>query len=129
MVVVLINLFILSFFMFSSSRYSSAETKVFTLAQSTSTSVVFTQRETLAFTTKFAQWAGGQISKRDLQIAKAFLAKRLSVVNTDGQTTGELADPEFISLLKEADSILEEAPDGFLPEYLHTKYAEEYRRV
>ena len=123
LVAVLINLFVLSFFMVSSSRFSSAETKVYSLAQSTSTSIVFTQRETLAFTTKFAQWIGGQVPKRDVQIARAFLAQRLSVVTTDGRSTGELADREFIDLLKQSDSILEQAPDGILLEALQPKYA------
>lgn len=109
--------------MLSSSRYSAAETRVFSLAQSTSTSVVFTQRESLAFTTKFAQWIGGQIPKRDVQIAKAFLAQRLSVINTDGQTTGELAEPEFIELLEKSDEILVEAPDGILPIALRPQVA------
>ena len=109
--------------MFSSSRFSAAETRVFSLAQSTSTSVVFTQRESLAFTTKFAQWVGGQIPKRDVQIAKAFLAQRLSVVNTDGQTTGELAEPEFIELLEKSDEILVQAPDGILPIALRPQVA------
>lgn len=109
--------------MFSSSRFSTIETNVFNSAQSTSTSVVFTQRETLAFTTKFAQWIGGQIPKRDVQIAKAFLAQRLSVVNTDGKSTGELADPQFIKLLVESDAILEQAPDGLLPVALRPQLA------
>ena len=123
LVAVLINLFVLSFFMVSSSRFSSAETKVYSLAQSTSTSIVFTQRETLAFTTKFAQWIGGQVPKRDVQITRAFLAQRLSVVTTDGRSTGELVDRDFMDLLKQSDSILEHAPDGILPESLQPKYA------
>lgn len=128
-VVVAINFFILSFFMVTSSRVTSNENNVFSLAQSTSTSMVFTQRETLAFTTKFAQWLGGQIPKRDVLVAKALLAQRLSVVNTDGQTIGDHADPEFIALLKESDQILEKAPEGVLPGALRTKLAIETNSV
>jgi signal transduction histidine kinase len=123
LVLVAINLLILSFFMFSSSRFSTAETKVFSLAQSTSTSVVFTQRETLAFTTKFAQWIGGQVPKRDVLIAKAFLVQRLSVINTDGQTTAELVEPQFLDLLRDSDAILEQAPEGVLPLALRSQFA------
>lgn len=129
LVVVAVNFFILSFFMVSSSRVSSNENNVFSLAQSTSTSMVFTQRETLAFTTKFAQWLGGEIPKRDVLVAKALLAQRLSVVNTDGQTIGDQADPEFIALLKESDQVLERAPEGVLPSSLRANFAIETNNV
>jgi signal transduction histidine kinase len=124
-VVVVFNLLVLSFFMLISSRFSSAETKVFSSTQTTSSSVVITQRETLAYTTKYAQWIGGQITKREVQIAKAFLAQRLSVINSDGVSTGELASPQFIDLLRETGALLNEAPDGLLPEALQQKFARE----
>jgi len=115
--------------MVSSSRFSTTETNVFSSAQSTSTSVVFTQRETLAFTTKFAQWLGGQLPKRDVEISRAFLAQRLSVVNNDGLTTGQLADPDFLKFLKASDAILERAPDGILPQGLRTQVATQVNEV
>jgi len=115
--------------MFSSSRFSATEVSVFSSTQSTSTSIVFTQRETLAFTTKFAQWFGGELPKREVLIAKALLVQRLSVVNDDGLTTGQLASSEFIKFLKDSDLILEQTPDGILPQALRPQVATQVSEV
>jgi len=127
--VVALSLFVLSVFMFSSSHFSAAEVSVFSSTQSTSTSIVFTQRETLAFTTKMAQWFGGELPKREVVIAKALLAQRLSVVNDDGLTTGELASADFIKYLKDSDLILEKTPDGLLPQAVRPQVATKVTEV
>ena len=105
--------------MISSSRIASEETKIFSTAQSTATSIIFTQRESLAYTIRYSEWMGGLLPKRDVEIARAFLAQRLSVVNADGTSTGQRAAPEYVRALRVSDEILASAPDGLLPEKLH----------
>ena len=62
---------------------------------------------------------GGLIPKRDVEIARAFLAQRLSVINADGTSTGQRAAPEYLQALRTSDEILASAPSGILPEKLH----------
>ena len=62
---------------------------------------------------------GGLIPKRDVEIARAFLAQRLSVINADGTSTGQRAAPEYVQALRISDEILASAPSGILPEKLH----------
>ncbi|MEI7541128.1 MAG: ATP-binding protein [Actinomycetes bacterium] len=57
--------------------------------------------------------------KRDVAIARGFLAQRLSVINADGTSTGQRAAPEYVKALKLSDEILATAPEGLLPERLH----------
>ena len=119
--IILANLVVLSAFMISSSRFAASETKIFSSAQSTATSIIFTQRESLAYTIRYSEWLGGLLPKRDVEIARAFLAQRLNVINADGTSTGQRAAPEYVAALKLSDSILASAPDGILPEKMHTK--------
>jgi len=107
---------------FNASQAAKEEGEIFTAAQSTATSVIFTQRETLAFTTKYSLWLGGATSKRDAQISRALLGQRLAVITDDGVTMGEKSTPEFIYVLKTMDSILDNAPDGFLSDAASTKF-------
>ena len=116
---IITNLIVLSSFLISSSKIASEETKIFSSAQSTATSIIFTQRESLAYTIRYSEWLGGLIPKRDVEIARAFLAQRLSVINADGTSTGQRAAPEYVDALKLSDEILSEAPSGILPERLH----------
>ena len=119
---IILNLFVLSGFIFSSSQYAISESKIFTSAQSTATSIIFTQRETLAYTTRYAQWAAGVFTKRDVGIARALLAQRLNVINIDQTSTGGRATADYLSALRFSDSVLEKAPEGYLPSTLHDTY-------
>ena len=105
--------------MISSSRIASEETRIFSSSQSTATSIIFTQRESLAYTIRYSEWLGGLLPKRDVAIARGFLAQRLSVINADGTSTGQRAAPEYVKALKLSDEILATAPEGLLPERLH----------
>ena len=105
-----------------SSQLAKADEQIFSSAQSTATSIVFTQRETLAYTTRYAQWSAGVFTKRDTTIARALLAQRLNVVNEDGISTGERATAKYIDALRYSDLLLANAPDGYLPSSMHKKY-------
>ena len=116
---IIANLLVLSAYLISTSRIAAGETKIFSSAQSTATSIIFTQRESLAYTIRYSEWLGGLIPKRDVEIARAFLAQRLSVIDSDGTSTGRRAEPEYVNALKLSDQILAEAPSGILPERMH----------
>ena len=107
--------------MVSSSRFAASESKIFSSAQSTAASIIFTQRESLAYTVRYAEWLGGNLPKREVEIARAFLAQRLNVINADGTSTGQRAAPEYVNALKLSDTILSSAPEGILPESMHKK--------
>jgi signal transduction histidine kinase len=123
--VVLINLFVLCFSMFAGASYSIDDSRVFSTARSTNAAVIYTERETLVFTTKFAQWLAGDLPKREVEIARALLARRLSVINEDGTSAGERVSTEFLNQLVDSDALLDKAPDGRLPVALREKLTED----
>ena len=95
-----------------------------TQAESTSSSIIFTQREALVYTTRFSQWLGGSITRRDVQIARALLAQRLSVVDVGGVSMGARATPEFSKALNDSDKLLASGPPGFLPSSLSDQFSD-----
>ncbi len=95
-----------------------------TQAESTSSSIIFTQREALVYTTRYSQWLGGSVTRRDVQIARALLAQRLSVVDVGGISMGARATPEFTKALADSDELLASAPAGFLPSSLSDQYSD-----
>lgn len=107
----------------SSSNRAVSQAKVMTQAESTSSSIIFTQREALVYGIRYSQWLGGSITRRDVQIARALLAQRLSVVDVGGISMGARATPEFAEALADSDAILDSAPAGFLPANLSEEYS------
>ena len=63
------------------SRDSINQAHVLTNAESPASSIIFTQRETLVYVTRFSEWLSGNIPRRQLQIARALLAQRMSAVS------------------------------------------------
>ena len=106
----------------SSSR-AVEQAQVTTQVETVSASIIFTQREALVYSTRYAQWLGGSITRRDVQIARALLAQRLSVVDVSGLTMGARATPEFAKALIESDALLAQAPEGFLPPALTESFS------
>lgn len=118
---VLIVLVVLSYSTFTASRSTSNQRQILTNAEAPAASIIFTQRETLVYTTKLSQWSNGNLTRREVQIARALLAQRLAVVDSAGTSVGSRADPTFLKNLKLADAIVESAPPGILPEGYHEK--------
>lgn len=108
----------------STSNRAVSQAKIMTQAESTSSSIIFTQREALVYTTRFSQWLGGSITRRDVQIARALLAQRLSVVDVGGVSMGARATPEFSKALNDSDKLLASGPAGFLPSSLSDQYSD-----
>ena len=97
------------------SRGASKDVNLFSSAELASTSLLFAQRESLAYTTRFAQWVGGEVERREVQIARALLAQRLNVITSSNLTSGDLLSHDYFMNLDEADKILAAAQPGILP--------------
>jgi signal transduction histidine kinase len=85
-------------------------------------SIIFTQRETLVYATRLAQWSNGGTTRREVQIARNLLAQRLAVIDTSGRSMGSRAQKSYWAVMKESDAIVASAPPGILPESLHPKF-------
>ena len=81
-------------------------------------SIIFTQRETLVYATRLAQWSNGAIPRRTVQIARSLLEQRLSVIDTSGKSMAERAPRTYWAALKRADVIVADSPVGVLPNNL-----------
>ena len=110
----MVNLITLGIDTNANSRGAAAEKTVFSSAESTATSIIFTQRESLAYTTKYSLWLAGSLTKRDVLIARALLAQRLNVIDIENQTMGSRLPSSYLSALKLSDEIIAKAPDGLL---------------
>lgn len=107
---------------FSSIIQSNSTIKQATVLSDVETpaaSIIFTQRETLVYATRLAQWSNGGTSRRNVQIARNILAQRLAVIDTSGRTMGERAQAAYWRALKNADKIVAAASPGILPESVH----------
>jgi hypothetical protein len=110
-----VNLVALAISTFSSSDQATEERDVFTSAQTTASSIIFTQRESLAYTTRYSMWLAGLVTKREVEISRAILAQRLNVIDIENLSMGARLDPEFIDALRLSDKLLAMSPDGVLP--------------
>lgn len=122
--VIIINLITLGYATLSSSDRAVKQAAVVTQAESISSSIIFTQREALVYTTKMALWVAGSMPRRDLQIARALLAQRMSVIDIGGKSMGARSTPEFLTALKNSDALVASAPVGFLPASLQKEFAD-----
>lgn len=95
----------------TSKRLSDVETPA--------ASIIFTQRETLVYATRLAQWSNGGTTRRNVQIARSLLAQRLAVIDTSGRSMGSRALPSYLMALKKSDLLVSQGPPGVLPENLH----------
>lgn len=96
--------------------------KILSNVESPAASIIFTQRETLVYATRLAQWTNGGTERRNVQIARNLLAQRLAVIDTSGRSMGSRAQKDYWSVLKKSDSIVASAPSGLLPENLHDAF-------
>lgn len=114
----------LGFSSISSSRQTVREAKVLSDVETPAASIIFTQRETLVYAARLAQWSNGGTPRRTVQIARNLLAQRLAVIDTSGRSMGSRARPNYWMTLKESDDLVASAPAGILPESLHKEYNE-----
>lgn len=105
------------------SSTSVKQARVLSDVETPAASIIFTQRETLVYATRLAQWSNGGTSRRSVQIARNILAQRLAVIDTSGRSMGSRARYSFIKALRDSDVIVASAPVGVLPESVHMEYS------
>ena len=113
-IVSILSFLVLSLSIVLTNRSSIAESKSLTSAEAPAASIIFTQRETLVYTVRLAQWLDQQIPRRDVQIARALLAQRLAVINTDGKSIGEEAPSGYLQAIFVIDSVVDKTTSGIL---------------
>jgi len=118
-----VNLVLLGINTNKSSEGAAAEKAVFSSAETTASAVIFTQRESLAYSTNYALWLAGSVTKRDVQISRAILAQRLNVIDIENETMGSRLEPALLNALKASDDLIDQSGDG----YITPKRAEEIK--
>ncbi|CAN2228466.1 BaeS Signal transduction histidine kinase [Candidatus Nanopelagicaceae bacterium] len=101
------------------SKETVKDSAMLSNVESPAASIIFTQRETMVYATRLAQWSNGGTSRRTVQIARSLLAQRLAVIDTSGHSMGSRAKDTYWKALKEADAIVAAAPVGIMPESMH----------
>ena len=96
------------------SRGASKDVTLFSSAELTSTALIVVQRESLAYTTRYTQWLGGDIERREVQIARALLAQRLNVITSSKLTVGNQLSQRYFENLALSDKLLADSEPGFL---------------
>ncbi len=114
-----ISILALGFSSITQSNSTVKEAKVLSDVETPAASIIFTQRETLVYATRLAQWSNGGTTRRTVQIARNILAQRLAVIDTSGRSMGERAQEPYWNALKKSDAIVADSPLGILPEELH----------
>ncbi len=111
---VVITLSVLAVFSQDISRGASKDVTLFSSAELTSTALIVVQRESLAYTTRYTQWLGGDVERREVQIARALLAQRLNVITSSKLTIGNQLSQQYFENLALSDKLLASSQPGFL---------------
>ncbi len=101
---------------FKSFQTSIKESRIFSEGESTASSLMVLQRESLVYVYRLSQWSHGEITRRELQISRAILAQRLSVVDSEGRVLGSRIDQRFLSYIEKSDVVVASTMPGILPE-------------
>lgn len=112
--VLLVNLVALGISSRDASQSALAQSQILGAAENPATSIISTQRETLVYSTRLAQWSSGSIPRRTVQIARAALAQRLQVIDSTGKSVGATSSPGFMEAIKASDTIVESTSPGLL---------------
>lgn len=106
------------------SNNAIRESTVLSDIETPAASIIFTQRETLVYATRLAQWSNGGTTRRNVQIARNILAQRLAVIDTSGRSMGSRAKTPYWRALRASDAIVAAAQPGILPESIHMQVSE-----
>lgn len=82
--------------------------------ESTAHNLARSERESLIFVVSFERWLNGSITLRELQIRRAFLARRLEVSDVEGISNGTRASVGYMKELRALDDYMKLAEPGFL---------------
>ncbi|MGY4708629.1 putative bifunctional diguanylate cyclase/phosphodiesterase [Mycolicibacterium sp. CBM1] len=100
---------------FASSAAQARYTETYARTETTTNNLLYTMRETLAYVDAADRYVVGTVPRRSVQIARALLGQRLSVVSENGLTTGDTASAEYQNALQQLDAAVGQVPAGFLP--------------
>lgn len=96
----------------SAQNDAREHTASFSRTETSSTNAMYAMRESLNYTTAVQQYLLGQVPRRSVQIARALLAQRLSVVDEYGQDGAQTAGPAYLDALDRLDSAVAAVPAG-----------------
>lgn len=91
-------------------------TETYARTETATNNLMYTMRETLAYVDAADRYVVGVVPRRDVQLARALLAQRLSVVGENGRSSGDIATAEYRTALQAMDSAVAQVPAGFLPD-------------
>ena len=83
-------------------------------SEATRTNIVYTMRESLALSFVVERYLGGEVPRRDVQIARALLGQRLGVLGADGVSAGDASPASYRAALFALDQRLADIPAGTL---------------
>lgn len=86
-----------------------------TRSDSAAANVLFTQREGFVLANRMGEWLNGNASRREIQVQRALLERRLSVVDPSGIDGAQAAGSRFTDSLAVLDEFMSAAPPGELP--------------
>ncbi len=90
-------------------------TETYARTETSSNNMLYTMRETLAYTDAADRYVSGAVPRRTVQVARALLAQRLSVMGENGLTAGQTAPPSYRDALQAMDDAVTNIPPGTLP--------------
>lgn len=112
--IVLLTFIALSSSIIVKNNASIDEAKRLTAADTPASATIFTQQESLVYAVRLTQWIDRQIPRREVQIARALLAQRLAVVNSDGESLGQEVPKGYLEAVRTIDGIVSQSNPGVL---------------
>ncbi|MBJ7339233.1 EAL domain-containing protein [Mycolicibacterium sp.] len=100
---------------FVDSAAQRKHTDTFARTETATNDVLYTMRETLAYVDASQRYLLGATTRRDVQLARALLGRRLSVVGDNGVAAGDAAPVDYLSALTGLDEAVAQTPPGLLP--------------
>ncbi|SBS78461.1 Diguanylate cyclase/phosphodiesterase [uncultured Mycobacterium sp.] len=100
---------------FANSAAQGRHTETYARTETATNNMLYTLRETLAYVDAADRYVVGVVPRRNVQVARALLAQRLSVVGANGLTVGDIASDEYRSALQALDEAMAQVPAGILP--------------
>lgn len=100
---------------FVDSAAQAKYNETYARTETATNNMLYTMRETLAYVDASNRYLLGAVPRRNVQMARALLAQRLSVVGETGLTAGDTRTAEYRAALQAMDDAVAQAPPGVIP--------------
>jgi diguanylate cyclase (GGDEF)-like protein len=100
----------------SAQQDARRHTDAATRTEASTTNAQYTMRESIDYSLAVQQYLLGTEPRRSVQIARALLAQRLSIVDESGGTAADAAGPDFLAALRGLDALTATVPSGTVPD-------------